>query len=133
MRRESGAGVKMIGMKVAVVAAAVVALAGCDPSTILVSVVNGCSASAQVLVSDSAHHADHVAKDFRQISPAASDVFIVPVGPNGDISLMTWDATNTKQVTRTVSLAKEAVDGVAPDGKALRVVTLTGADCPAAS
>lgn len=124
---------KTIGIKVVVVAAAAVALAACDPSTILVSVVNGCSASAQVLVSDSAHHGDHVAKDFRQISPAGSDIFIVPVGPNGEISLMTWDAANTKQVTRIVSLAKEAVDGTAPDGKALRVITLTGTDCPAAS
>ena len=124
---------KTIGMKAVVVAAAAVALAGCDPSTILVSVVNGCSASEQVLVSDSAHHADHVAKDFRQISQLGSDIFIVPVGPDGDISLMIWDTVNTKQVTRTVSLAKEAVDGVAPDGKALRVITLTGADCPTAS
>jgi hypothetical protein len=45
---------------------------------------------------------------------------------------MTWDTTNTAQVTRIVSLSSEAEDGRAEDGRALRVVTLSGADCPAA-
>lgn len=120
-------------MRVALVAAAAVALAGCDPHTIWVSVVNGCSENAQVLVSDAGHHDDHVAKDFRQLQPDESAEFIVQVGPDGDISLMTWDTTNTAQVTRIVSLSSEAEDGRAEDGRALRVVTLSGADCPATS
>lgn len=119
-------------MRVALAAAAVVALSGCDPHTIWVSVVNGCSENAQVLVSDAVHHDDHVAKDFRQLQPDESAEFIVQVGPDGDISLMTWDTTNTAQVTRIVSLSSEAEDGRAEDGRALRVVTLSGADCPAA-
>jgi hypothetical protein len=120
-----------MGMRVALVAAAAVALAGCDPHTIWVSVVNGCSENAQVLVSDATHHEDHVAKSFRQLTPDQSADFIVQTGPDGDISLMTWDTTNTKQVTRIVSLRTDAVDGRAEDGRALRVVTLSGADCPA--
>lgn len=122
---------KTIGMKVALVAVAAVALAGCDPHTIWVSVVNGCSENAQVLVSDATHHDDHVAKDFRQLTPDQSAEFIVQTGPDGDISLMTWDTTNTKQATRIVSLRTDAVDGRAEDGRALRVLTLSGADCPA--
>jgi hypothetical protein len=123
---------KTMGMTVALVAAAAVALAGCDPHTIWVSVVNGCSENVQVLVSDAAHHDDHVVKDFRQLTPDQSADFIVQTGPDGDISLMTWDTTNTKQVTRIVSLRTDAVDGRAEDGRALRVLTLSGADCPAA-
>ena len=120
-----------IGLKVALLAAAAVALAGCAPHTIWVSVVNGCSENVQVLVSDATHHDDHVAKDFRQLTPDQSAEFIVQTGPDGDISLMTWDTTTTAQVTRIVSLRTDAVDGSADDGRALRVVTLGGADCPA--
>jgi len=123
--------VRNIGLKVALLAAAAVALAGCDPHTIWVSVVNGCSENVQVLVSDATHHDDHVAKDFRQLTPDQSAEFIVQTGPDGDISLMTWDTTTTAQVTRIVSLRTDAVDGSADDGRALRVVTLGGADCPA--
>jgi hypothetical protein len=125
--------VKTIGMKVALAAAVVVALAGCDPHTIWVSVVNGCSENAQVLVSDATHHDDHLAKDFRQLTPDQSAEFIVQTGPDGDISLMTWDTSTTAQVKRIVSLRTDAVDGRADDGRALRVVTLSGADCPATS
>jgi hypothetical protein len=132
-RRGVGAGVKVTGVRVAVVAAVAVALVGCDKPTILVSVVNGCGESAQVLVSDATHHDDHEEKSFRTLEPSASAVFVVPVGPEGDISLMTWDAGDSKQVTRIVSLLREAVDGTSEDGKALRVVTLSGSDCPAAS
>jgi hypothetical protein len=127
-----GAGVKVICARAAVLAAVALALAGCDKPTILVSVVNGCEGSAQVLVSDAAHHDDHLATHFRTVKPEDSAVFVVPVGPEGDISLMTWDEGDTKQITRIVSLLREAVDGTAEDGKALRVVTLTGSDCPAA-
>jgi hypothetical protein len=131
MRRAEGAGVRTIGMRVALAAAGVVALAGCDPHTTWVSVANGCSENVQVLVSDATHHDDHVAKDFRQLTPDQSAEFIVRVGPDGDISVMTWDTATTAQVTRIVALRTDAVDGRAEDGRALRVVTLSGADCPA--
>jgi hypothetical protein len=128
---KSGVGVKSIGVRVAVAAVIAVALAGCDKSTILVSVVNGCGESAKLLVSDATHHDDHEEKNFRTVEASASAVFVVPVGPEGDISLMTWDAVGAKQVTRIVSLLREAADGTSEDGKALRVVTLSGSDCPA--
>jgi hypothetical protein len=121
-----------IGAKVAVLAAAAVVLAGCDKPTILVSVVNGCGQSAQVLVSDAAHHDDHLTTNFRTLKPDDNTVFVVPVGPDGDISLMTWDTVNSKQVTRIVSLLREATDGTSDVGKDLRVLTLSGSDCPAA-
>ncbi len=117
-------------MKVALFAVAAVALAGCDPHTTWVSVINGCSENMQVLVSDATHHGDHVVKDFRQLTPYQSAEFIVQTGPDGDISLMTWDTTIIAQVTRIVSLRTDAVDGRAEDGRALRVVTLGGEDCP---
>jgi hypothetical protein len=120
-----------MGMRVALVAAAAVALAGCDPHTIWVSVVNGCGENVQVLVSDAKHHDDHVAKDFRQLTPDQSTEFIVQTGPDGDISVMTWNTTASAQVTDIVSLRTDAVDGTAEDGRALRVVTLSGASCPA--
>jgi len=120
------------GMRVAVAAAAAVALAGCDKPTILVSVVNGCDVNARVLVSDFAHHDDHDVKHFRTLLPDDNAVFLVPVGRDGDISLMTWDMVDAKQVTRIVSLLREAVDGTSEDGKDLRVLTLSGSDCPAA-
>jgi len=132
-RRGVGAGVKTMGARMAMAAAVAVALAGCDTPTILVSVVNGCDGSAQVLVSDAAHHDDHLTTNFRMLKPDENAVFVVPVGPEGDISLMTWNAVDSKQVTRIVSLLREAVDGTSADGKALRVVTLSGSDCPAAN
>lgn len=122
------------GIRAALAAAfATVALAGCDPQTIWVSVVNGCEENVQVLVSDAAHHDDHVVKDFRQVSPDQSAEFIVQVDPDGDISLMTWDTTTVAQVTDIVSLRTDAVDGTAEDGRALRVVSLSGSLCPATS
>lgn len=120
------------GIRVAlVVAAATVALAGCDPDTIWVSLVNGCDENVQVLVSDADHHDDHVVKDFRQVTPDQSAEFLVQVDADGDISVMTWDTTTTSQVTDIVSLRTDAVDGTAEDGRALRVVTLSGSLCPA--
>ena len=130
-RSTAGASVRKIGLKAALVAAAAVALAGCDPHTIWVSVINGCDENVQVLVSDADHHDDHVVKDFRQVSPDQSAEFIVQVDPDGDISLMTWDTTTVAQVTDIVSLRTDAVDGSAEDGRALRVVTIRGSLCPA--
>lgn len=122
------------GVRMAVVAAiGAVTLTGCDKPTILVSVVNGCEQSAKVLVSDAEHHDDHEVKNFRTLQSDDSAVFVVPVGRDGDISLMTWDAVDEKQVTRIVSLLREAVDGTSEDGKDLRVLTLSGPDCPVAN
>jgi len=125
--------VRTKGIRVALLAAAgIVALAGCDPHTIWVSVDNGCSENVKVLVSDAAHHADHLAKDFRDLAPDHSAEFIVQTSPDGNISLMTWDTTTTAQVSTIVSLRTDAVDGSDEAGRALRVVTLSGAQCPAA-
>ena len=126
-------GVRTKAIRVALVtAAAALALAACDPHTIWVSVVNGCGENVQVLVSDAAHHPDHVAKDFRSVTADQSAEFIVQTGPDGDISLMTWDTATTAQVTNIVSLRTDAVDGTDDGGRAIRVVTLSGSKCPAA-
>ncbi len=125
-------GVRLRGARVVVAAAAcALLLAGCDKATILVSVVNTCGAIVPVLVSDAEHQSDHMATNFRKVSDGESIVFVVPVAPDGDISLMTYDATIESQQTRVVSLAKEAVDGTTDDGRPVRVLTLQGTDCPA--